>query len=71
MPPRRGLGSIVGLTCYNHVAPLALAMVQRPSLAKLARDYQEMRDMFLDTPMPFDTILPTLRSLETRINKTE
>jgi hypothetical protein len=39
-------------------------------VAELARDYQEMQDMFLDAPMPFDTILETLRRLEGRINQT-
>jgi hypothetical protein len=36
--------------------------------SELARDYHEMQDMFLDTPMPFDVILGTLRRLESRIN---
>ena len=38
-------------------------------LAELERDYQEMRDMFLDEPATFDTILETLRELEKRINR--
>jgi hypothetical protein len=33
-------------------------------LAELERDYQEMRDMFLEEPATFDTILKTLRGLE-------
>ncbi|MFZ4693795.1 MAG: nucleotidyl transferase AbiEii/AbiGii toxin family protein [Verrucomicrobiia bacterium] len=36
---------------------------------ELARDYQEMRDMFLDAPVSFDVILETLRRLEARINR--
>jgi len=39
-------------------------------VAELARDYQEMRDMFLDAPMPFERILETLRRMEGRINET-
>lgn len=38
-------------------------------LAELARDYQEMLDMFLDTPMSFQAILEKLRGLEARINR--
>jgi hypothetical protein len=38
-------------------------------LAELERDYQEMRDMFLDEPATFDTILKALRGLEKRINR--
>jgi hypothetical protein len=37
--------------------------------AELARDYQEMQDMFLDAPVSFDLILQTLRRLEDRINR--
>jgi hypothetical protein len=39
-------------------------------VAELARDYQEMQDMFLDAPMPFETILETLRQMESRITRT-
>jgi len=35
---------------------------------ELARDYQAMRDMFLDAPSWFENILETLRCLENRIN---
>jgi hypothetical protein len=38
-------------------------------VAELARDYQAMRDMFLDEPVSFDAILETLRKLEARINQ--
>ncbi|NUN92375.1 MAG: nucleotidyl transferase AbiEii/AbiGii toxin family protein [Verrucomicrobiae bacterium] len=37
-------------------------------VAELTRDYQAMRDMFLDEPVSFDAILETLRKLEARIN---
>jgi hypothetical protein len=37
-------------------------------MAELARDYQEMRDMFLETPPLFEEVLETLRTLEDRIN---
>lgn len=36
---------------------------------ELARDYEEMQEMFLDAPIPFDTILETLNLLEKRINR--
>ena len=36
---------------------------------ELARDYLEMRDMFLEPPASFDVILETLRRLDTRINR--
>ena len=36
---------------------------------ELARDYLEMRDMFLEPPASFDVILETLRRLEARINR--
>jgi len=38
-------------------------------VAELERDYQEMRDMFLDAPPSLESILETLRGLETRINR--
>jgi len=38
-------------------------------VTELARDYQAMRDMFLDEPVSFDAILETLRKLEARINQ--
>ena len=37
-------------------------------VTELARDYQEMREMFLDAPPSFENILKTLRVLENRIN---
>ena len=40
-----------------------------PRMAELARDYQEMRDMFLDAPPSFDVVLETLNKLEARINR--
>jgi hypothetical protein len=38
-------------------------------MAELARDYQEMRAMFLDPPSPFELVLETLNRLEARINR--
>ncbi len=38
-------------------------------LAELARDYQEMRDMFLEVPASFQAVLEKLRGLEARINR--
>jgi hypothetical protein len=38
-------------------------------MAELTRDYQEMRDMFLDAPPSFDMVLETLNRLEARINR--
>jgi hypothetical protein len=37
-------------------------------VTELARDYQEMWEMFLDAPPSFENILKTLRVLENRIN---
>jgi hypothetical protein len=39
-------------------------------MASLKRDYQSMRDMYLDEPASFDDILLTLEILEKRINQT-
>jgi hypothetical protein len=38
-------------------------------LPELRRDYQLMRDMYLDEPVSFDEILSTLTELEHRINQ--
>ena len=38
-------------------------------LAELARDYEDMRDMFLDPPPQFDEVMETLKKLEVRINR--
>jgi hypothetical protein len=38
-------------------------------MAEMARDYQEMRDMFLDPPPSFDVVLETLNKLKARINR--
>jgi hypothetical protein len=54
---------------YHLAAPGTFRLV--PPVARvpqLERDYQAMRDMFLDAPTPFESILQTLRALETRIN---
>lgn len=37
-------------------------------LPEIRRDYQAMRDMFLDPPPSFDTVLKILLNLESRIN---
>jgi hypothetical protein len=39
-------------------------------LAELRKDYQAMRDMFLDEPPSFESMLETVRDLENRINRT-
>lgn len=55
---------------YDLAKPGAFRLVPPAArVAELARDYQEMQDMFLDAPMAFDTILETLRRLEDRINQ--
>ena len=55
---------------YDLAAPGTFRLVPPPvRVAELARDYQEMQDMFLDAPMSFDMILETLRRLEARINQ--
>lgn len=38
-------------------------------MAELERDYREMRQMFLDEPVEFSTIMATLKSLENQINR--
>ena len=38
-------------------------------LPALRRDYQAMRDMYLEEPTSFDDILMTLAELEKRINR--
>lgn len=39
-------------------------------LAELEKDYRAMRDMFLAAPPSFESILKTVRDLESRINRT-
>ena len=46
-----------------HLVPPLLRM------ASLKRDYQSMRDMYLDEPASFDDILSSLEDLEKRINQ--
>ena len=56
---------------YDLAVPGTFRLVPPPERrAELERDYQEMRDMFLDEPPSLDTILETLRGLESRINQT-
>lgn len=40
-------------------------------LPELRRDYEEMREMFLDAPLPFEKVFETLSNLEARINQSE
>ena len=37
-------------------------------LPELKRDYQAMRDMFLDEPLPWEDVMKSVRNLEQRIN---
>jgi len=41
----------------------------RERLPELRRDYENMRDMFLDPPIPFGKVFETLSDLERRINR--
>jgi Nucleotidyl transferase AbiEii toxin, Type IV TA system len=55
---------------YDLAKPGTFRLVPPASRAgELARDYQQMQDMFLDAPMSFDLILEALRALENRINQ--
>jgi hypothetical protein len=54
---------------YDLAKPGTFRLLPRDERAmELARDYQEMFDMFLDAPPSFKNILDTLRFLENRIN---
>lgn len=54
---------------YNLAKPGTFRLVPKlERLPELRRDYQLMRDMFLDQPVSFDDILTTLLDLEHRIN---
>jgi hypothetical protein len=58
-----------GWARYDLAVPGTFRLVPPPArVAELARDYQEMLDMFLDAPASFDVILETLHRLEVRIN---
>jgi hypothetical protein len=55
---------------YDLAQPGSFRLVpQAGRMAELARDYLEMRDMFLDPPPPFESVLETLKRLEARINR--
>lgn len=55
---------------YELARPGTFRLVPPPErVQELERDYQEMREMFLDLPPPFATILETLGRLESRINR--
>jgi hypothetical protein len=55
---------------YDLAKPGSFRLVPPQSrLAELARDYRAMRDMFLVEPPPFERLLGSLRSLESRINQ--
>ena len=54
---------------YELAKPGTFRLVPAAGRTKeLDRDYQEMREMFLDAPASFENILETLRVLENRIN---
>ena len=55
---------------YDLAKPGTFRLVPPESrLAELERDYRAMRDMFLIEPPPFESLLESLRGLETRINQ--
>jgi hypothetical protein len=56
---------------YDAAKPGTFRIVPPPErLPALRRDYQAMRDMYLNEPLGFDEILTTLSELECRINQT-
>ena len=57
---------------YDQAKPGTFHIVPPPErLAKLRRDYEAMRDMYLSQPASFDDILAILADLEDRINRSE
>ena len=57
---------------YTQAKPGTFHLVPRAErLSELRRDYQLMRDMYLNEPVTFDDILSTLTELEHRINLIE
>ncbi len=57
---------------YAQVKPGTFRLVPKSErLPELRRDYQLMRDMYLNEPLSFDDILSTLSELEDRINLIE
>ena len=55
---------------YSQAKPDTFRLVPGAErLPELRRDYQLMRDMYLNEPASFDDILSTLAELEERINQ--
>lgn len=58
-----------GWASYDTAKPGSFKLVPPEARIKdLKRDYQNMRDMYLQTPASFDEIIATLTALERRIN---
>ncbi len=54
---------------YNQAKPGTFRLIPPAERqAALRRDYQSMRDMYLETPASFDEVLGELRELEFKIN---
>lgn len=74
-PDRRNTGRTGGSgkgrarTAGVFLSPGTLRIVPNEGLqAILRRDYQQMREMFPDTPLTFEEILTRLEALERRVN---
>ena len=62
-------GHLIGLNGYTQAKPGSFHLVPKDErLPELQRDYQLMRDMYLNDPLSFDNILSILTNLEHRIN---
>ena len=60
-----------GWARYDEARPGSFRLLPADSrVPSLARDYDQMRPMFLKVPPRFDEILTTLREAERRLNKT-
>jgi hypothetical protein len=58
-----------GWAQYETAVPGTLGIVPNQELEKvLCRDYEQMREMFWDTPISFDQLLTQLKTLQDRIN---
>jgi hypothetical protein len=58
-----------GWASYDTAKPGSFKLVAPEArIADLRRDYQNMRDMYLEEPVSFDEIITTLAALEQRIN---